>query len=387
MSARTLRRWLAHPALWIALVACVAAGTYALVRARGPQVRTVVAVRQDLEQHIVASGRVWVPTRVRVAAQVPGLVLSVGAREGQRVESGALLVQLDDAEACAGVSQAEAALEQASARVEQQVSVGAIVASEDLRAAQTTAERAQAEVQRLQALAASGVVAQAALQGADARILLAAVLQARAQLVAAGARLAQTKIVALEDALVLTRNVEPGDVVQPSSTLFVLAASGGGAQLSFQSDERTFASIELGQAARVSADAYPKLAFDARVSYIAPSVDPERGSIEVRLRVADAPPYLKPDMTVSIDLTVATRRQVLTLPSEAVHASTTSAPWIFCVENGRIARREIELGIRGEGTLEVVSALEPELAVALPAARLLEVGQRVRVVPESHGER
>ena len=102
------------------------------VRARGPKVKVAVAARKDLEQRVVASGRVRVPTRVQVAAQVPGLVVAVGAIEGQRVKAGDLLVQIDDAEARAAVSQAKAAVDQANARVEQLRRVGAIVATEAL---------------------------------------------------------------------------------------------------------------------------------------------------------------------------------------------------------------------------------------------------------------
>jgi HlyD family secretion protein len=83
---RPLRaRLLRSPALWIAVILLVLGAAVALVRSRGPEVRTVVAVRRDIEQHIVASGRVWVPTRVQVAAQSAGWVRTVAVREGDRV--------------------------------------------------------------------------------------------------------------------------------------------------------------------------------------------------------------------------------------------------------------------------------------------------------------
>ncbi len=398
--AHLLRR----PTFWIGIAVLLSGLAFAAMRARGPRVHTVSPRRQDLDQHLVASGRVWVPSRVQVSAQAPGLVLAVMVREGQRVRAGDLLVRMDDADARAALAQAKAAVEQASAHVDQLRHVGAIVATEGLRQAQTNVERAQTDFNRIKKLAASGVVppidldnARSALElvraqktaaeaqqlssaprGADARVVLTALLQAQAQVDAMEVRLAQTRVIALQDSVVLTRTVEPGDVVPASRTLLTLAAGTDAPQLVFQSDEKNLASIRIGQKARASTDAYPQQIFDASVSYIAPSIDPDRGSVEVRLRMAEPPKFLKPDMTVSVDITVAAKKHVLTVPSDAVRGMATPSPWIFVVEGGRVVRKDVELGIRGEGTVEIVSSLSEGANVILPEGSLLTPKQRVR---------
>jgi HlyD family secretion protein len=394
---------LRRPDVWIALALALVAAVVLLLRARGPAVRTALAARRDLEQHIVASGRVRVPTRVQISAQIAGLVVAVGAVEGQRVKAGDLLVQIDDGPERAAVAQAEAAVGQARARVEQLRKVGAIAANEALRQAEVSLERAQTELDRTAKLVESRAVpavelenarravdiaraqknaaeaqqVAAAPMGADSRIALAALLQAQAQLAGANVRLAQTRIAALQSGTVLTRSVEPGDVVQPSRTLLVIAADAD-VQLVLQSDERNLAWIRLGQQARASADAYPQQVFDTAVSYIAPSIDPQRGSVEVRLAVPEPPAFLKPDMTVSIDLTVAAKQGALTVPSDAVRGAATPAPWVLTVEGGRVARRDVRLGIRGEGATEIVSGIDEGSEVLLPDGRPLEPGARVR---------
>ena len=395
---------LRRPSLWLAAAVGGIVAVVAVERARGPKVRVAEVARKDLEQHVVASGRVWVPTRVQISAQTPGLVVAVAAAEGEHVKAGDLLVQIDDAEARAAFAQARAAVDQASARVEQLRKVGAIVATESLRQAETSLARAETDLDRAQKLAASGSVPpveldnarraleiaraqrtaaeaqqiSAAPMGADSRVALTALLQAEAQLSGAKIRLAQPRLVALQDGVVLTRSVEPGDVVQPGRTLLVLAADSQ-SQLVFQPDERNLALIALGQRARASADAYPQRTFEAMVSYIAPAIDPQRGSVEVRLLVRDPPPFLKPDMTVSVDLTVAARARALTLPTDAVHAIALAAPWVFAVEGGRLVRKDVELGIRGEGATEVVAGLAEGALVVLPGAEPLAPGERVRV--------
>ena len=400
---RALMRWLSRPGLWLAVVAALAGVGYAVLQARGPSVRTATAINRDLEQHIVASGRVWVPSRVQISAQGAGLALSVGATEGQRVRRGDVLVQLDDAEARAAVAQAQAAVDQAAARVDQLRRVGAIVASEALRQAQSQLDSAQRSVARAEQLARSGAISSVELDearrtldvaraqktaaeaqqlasaplGADSRVALTALLQARAQLAGANVRLAQTRLTALDAGVVLSRSVEPGDVVQPGRTLLVMALDAD-TQLVFNPDERNLPFISLGQPARASADAYPSIVFDAVVSYIAPSIDPQRGSVEVRLRVPQPPDVLKPDMTVSVDLTVARKAAALILPSDAVRDAATPEPWVWAVERGRAVRRPVQLGLRGDGSVEISAGLAAGNEVILPGAPALSAGQRVR---------
>lgn len=396
-------RLLRRPMFWITLVILLGAGGVLLMRWRGVLVRTTAAVRRDLEQHIVSSGRVRVPTRVQIAAQSAGMVVAVGAVEGQRVNAGDLLVQLDDGAERAAVAQAEAAVNQAKARVAQLRRVGAIVATEAANQTQTNLERTQTELERTTKLAATGAVPAVELEnarraveiaqaqrtaaeaqqvasaplGADSRVALTAQLTAQAQLSGAKVRLAQTRLVALQSGTVLTRSVEPGDVVQPARTLLVVAADAS-VQLVVQPDERNLSWIRLGQKARASADAYPQQAFEAVVSYIAPSIDPQRGSVEVRLEVPAPPAYLKPDMTVSVDLTVAAKTAVLTVPSEVVRGISTPTPFVLTVDNGRIARHDVQLGIRGEGSLEIISGIDETHELVIPDGRVLEVGARVR---------
>jgi HlyD family secretion protein len=386
----------------LALVVALSAGGAYAALSRGVRVTTVVAEKKDLEHRIVASGRVLAPSRVTVSATASGLVVSVGAELGQHVDTGKLLVQIDDKEARAQLAQAAAAVEQARARVSQLRSVGAVVANQSLTQAQTNLDKAQADYDRTQKLAAQGAVAAVELDtvkralelakaqraaaeaqslgssptGADTRVTSSALLQAEAQRAGAEVRLSQLRILATSPGTVLTRAVEPGDVVQPGRALFTIAADGD-EQLTFQADERNLSAIALGQKALASADAFPNESFEAETSYIAPSIDPQRGTVEVRLRVPKPPKYLLPDMTVSIDLLVASKKDVLVVPTEAVRGAATPTPWVLAVEGGKAHRRDVKLGITGEGTTEIVSGLEPGTELVVPDGRVVPEGKRV----------
>jgi len=393
-----------RPGLWIGVAVLLAAALLGVFQARGPLVQVAVVTRSDIQQHLIASGRVRVVTRVQLTAQVAGRVTQVAVREGHRVRPGELLAQIDDQDARSAVAEARAAAAQARSRVEQLREVSAVVAVERLREAEANYSRAESELARSEALAKAGVVAArdleearqavevaaaarsaaraqqqgAAAQGADTRVAESALRESEARLAAAQVRLAQTRVVAAQAGVVLGRLVERGDIVRVGDTLFDLAGDGE-TEIVIEPDERNLAWLRVGQTGQASADAYPDQVFDAEITYIAPAVDRQRGSIEVRLRVPDPPATLRPDMTVSVDLTVASKRNALTVPTDAIRDAATAAPWVFLVDTGRVVRRDVTLGIAGEGQSEIASGVSAGDVVALSAARGLEPGQRVRV--------
>jgi len=206
-------------------------------------------------------------------------------------------------------------------------------------------------------------------------------VQARANLATALARLDYTTIEAPVAGTLIARDVERGDVVQPGKTLMVLSPAGS-AQLVVQVDEKNLASLRLGQPALASADAYPAQRFAAQVAYINPSVDPQRGSIEVKLNVDQPPEYLRQDMTVSVDIEVARRQAALVVPVSAVHDGSGLAPWVLKLDGHHAQRQAVKLGASGIDKVEVLTGLNEGDLVLIPNAPL-KAGQRVRALRSS----
>src|SRR5690606_11363374 len=113
------------------------------------------------------------------------------------------------------------------------------------------------------------------------------------QLSRAKVDLSQTRVLAPSDGVILRRLAEPGDVVNAGASLFVLSTEGV-TRAVIEPDERSLAQLAIGQTARVSTEAFPSESFEATLSYIAPAVDPHRGTIEVRLDIAQPPRYVLP---------------------------------------------------------------------------------------------
>ena len=391
---------------WAVIVGvAVVVGLVLRQRWLGPEVRVVTVVRREIVQTMVVSGRVLPPARVNVGSLVSGVVAEVGAREGAHVKAGDLLVQINDDALRASLAQAEAGLGLARARLQQTRTVSVKVTSEAHKQADANLELAEVGLQRSLALFATGGISQSELDeatrardvarsqhdstqaqaravgpgGADHQAALATVAQAAAGVAVAQVRLAEAKISAPVSAVVLSRAIEPGDLVQAGRTLFVLSQDGE-TQLVIEPDEKNLRSLAIGQQARASADAFAQESFAAEIAYIAPAVDPLRGTIELRLRVPSPPLYLRADMTVSVDAEVGRRPDALVLPAEAVRDVGSPSPWVLVVKGVRVERREVKLGLRGEEIVELVSGVVEGESVALAGVVELAAGSRVRPV-------
>jgi HlyD family secretion protein len=328
------------------LAAAGAAAYFAYLQLAGPGVETVRVARRDVVQSVVASGRVVTPHRVEVAAQVVGTVLEVPVEKGDRVKAGQRLATLESKEAIAAERQARA-----------------------------SAENARAQYERNSRLHEKGFVGDAVLEDSrHAREI------ASRQLDQARARLAYMVVNAPVDGTLITRDVDPGDVASPGKLMMTLSPASG-IEIVLQIDERNLGRIRVGQQALASADAYADQRFPAELYFISPGVDAQRGTVEVKLRVPQPPPYLKEDMTVSVDIQTDRRAGALALAADAVHDATSAAPWVLAVENGHAVKKAVKLGLRGERVVEVVDGLaEGALVVPVENGRV-RAGQPVRAVP------
>jgi len=381
------------------------AGWFGPALVLGPRTEVVSVVQRDFVQSVVAAGHVEAPHRVDIGSQVVATVKRVPVAEGQTVKAGQPLIELESAELNAAARQADVAVQQAQARLRQLREVQLPVAEQGLRQAQVNLDNARRQLARQQDLFTQGFIGQAALDearknvdladsqvrsavkqletarpaGSDVAVAEAALAQARSGADAARARLGYATILAPSDGILISRDVEPGDVVQPGKALMVLSPAGE-TQLVVQIDEKNLGQLAVGQAAMASADAYADARFAAELVYINPGVDAQRGSVEVKLRVPSPPAYLRQDMTVSVDIEVARRPQALLLSTDAVHDALGTSPWVLRVDGGHARRQAVVLGRHGNGMSEVVGGLQVGDRVVPSSASRVHDGSRLRAV-------
>jgi len=398
---RSLRSALA---IALACVLVLAAALYLLRNVLlGTPTPVYTATQAELVQSVVASGRVVSPQRVTVALQGSGRVLRVAVAEGQVVERGQLLIELDNSDARATLAQASAAVAEAQARVRQLRELSQPLATQALAQAQATALQARKVLVRDRDLLARGFISQAALDdsqraadvassqvtsaqaqartntpsGSDAALAQAALAQALAGQQLASVRLAQGRVLAPSSGVLISRDVEVGDIVQPGKALMVLAASGP-TQVLVQIDEKNLSKIALGQKALGSADAFASQRFDAVVAYINPGVDAARGSVEIKLAVSQPPAYLRQDMTVSVDIETARRTAAVVLATSTLEDAASDQPWVLVVRDQRAVKQFVTLGLRGDTRVEVLSGIAAGEGVVPVSKTGVKAGQRVR---------
>ena len=364
--------------------------------------------RHELVQSVVATATVQTRHRATVGVQMAGTVVAVQVMEGDRIQPGQGLLQLDDRELRAAAQAAELAVTQAELKRQSWREVQAPVAREAEQQSQANLAQARVQLERQQALVQQGFIGQAALDeswrafrvaqaqassaqaqsrahapdGLEQSLAQSAWLLAQANWAAARARLSYTEVRASFAGQVVSRHVEPGDTVQPGKALLVLAPEGV-TELVALIDERNLSLLRPGQPAVASADAYPQRQFAAVVSRIAPSVDAQRGAVQVNLTVATPPAYLREDMTISVEIEVLRKPAALTLPLEAVQDIESGHPWIWRVDDQeRVQRTPVTLGVRAGSRVEVMSGVSTGSRVVDVAAAGLKAGQRIRV---AHG--
>jgi HlyD family secretion protein len=376
----------------LAVALVVAVGAFLWRQWLGPTLPAYRVEARPLVQTVVATGRVVAPSRVQIGSEITAVVRERRVQEGDVVAAGDVLATLRADDLAARVREAEAGLEQLKLAALPQARSAAREADAQLAQAVRESQRRRELFDRqliaresLEQAQQAEIVARAAADTARVRLARLSLGDAdetvlRERLAAAQADLAKTEIRASVAGTVLSRNAEPGDVVQPGKVLFEVAGSGS-TEILVPLDEKNLGAVALGQNARCVADAYPNDVFKARVSLITPKIDPLRGTVDLRLTVDPAPEFLRQDMTVSVNIETAQRDRALVIPNDALLVGADGRVAVLAVRTGRTERVPVELGLRGLTQSEVTSGLAADDVVL--ADPTFAAGRRVRIALQS----
>lgn len=386
------------------IVALLGGGAVLALGAGGSErVDAYTPVTRPLTQTLLVTGRLVPPRQLELGAMIQGTVAHVAMEEGEVVEAGQLLVQLADDEARARLQEAEARVQEAQARLVRVRGVGRKLADERLEQARIEGEEADRAFARAETLHAAGSLTEADFDaararrdgarsrrvaaeleaaassrgGSDVQAAAAALAQAQAALEVARTALARTQLRAPTAGRVLVRDVELGQVVRPGDVAVVLAGEGP-LEVRIHPDEYHLGTLAVGQRAMVSTEAFPERPLAAEVAHIAPRVDPTKGTVEVRLALADelGDLALKPEMSATVEVVLGARDQALVLPRRLIHELGSGRPWVVVEEDGTARRADVELGLQGTEAVELVGGLSPEAHVL---ERSVDPGDAVRV--------
>ncbi len=274
-------------------------------------------------EEVFAVGTLQANESVMVRPEITGRITRINFREGEQVEQGRLLVELDAAEL-------EAQLAQASAEL----------------------EIARLNHNRMRRLIANDNVSQQELDQAASTLK-----SARANYDLYKERLSKTRLLAPFRGFLGTRRVSPGDYVQPGRDIVNLEDIET-LKIDFKVPETYLRRLSVGQRVEVRVDAFKAEVFEGRVYALDPRVDEVSRTVRVRARIPNPNLDLRPGLFANLTLVVGEIEHALMIPEEAV-IPEQDRMYVFRVVDGTAHRVEIKLGLRKKGTVQVISGLNP----------------------------
>lgn len=361
-----LRR-LAGPLLLVAAVAAFLAW-----RGRPPRVTVATPVRRDVVTSVVTTGTVKQVT-LSPGSETGGRIARLLAREGQSVAEGAVLAILDTQEIAARMREARAAVEgarlKASATAPEAWRPRFEQAEAALSQARLKTAQARREWQDLHALAAGGAIprvqaenaryalhaSRLAEREAEARVAqirrqaqierrqaIVGVEAAEAALAGLRGQIARARVVAPAAGVITELFARAGETLAPGAPLLRIARRDR-PRVEVALDEQYLGRVRPGQPVRLATDAFPEGSFEGRVEKIDPAVDPERGTITVVVAPTTTPDFLRPDMTLDVNIITGRYPNMLTLPRTALDGDG-AAPRVWVVSaRGQVTPRAVEL--------------------------------------------
>jgi membrane fusion protein, multidrug efflux system len=357
----TQRRNLATPISIAVAVICAAWAIYATQhrpepgssppgagggRSGAPTAVTTATVRNErLSQKLEALGNARANESVDISSKTSNVVTAVRFRDGERVRAGQLLVQLDDASARADVAAAVAAVTESESQYNR-----------------------SRELLNTQALSKSSFDQ-----------LEATLKSNRAKQQSAQARLEDTVIRAPFSGRVGLRRVSVGTLISPGDVITTLDDTSV-IKLDFSVPESFVALLREGLAVRATAPAFPGRNFAGKVASIDSRVDVNTRSVVVRALLANEDGALKPGMFLNVSL-AKDDRETLLIPEEAL-TPEAEKQYVFVVADGKAQRREVRIGGRLPGTVEILAGVQAGDRVIIEGTQKVRDGSPVNAIDQ-----
>jgi RND family efflux transporter MFP subunit len=196
--------------------------------------------------------------------------------------------------------------------------------------------------------------------------------EAKSRIAAQKVRLDSLLLRAPLDGMVLRRDGEVGEIAGPTDVLFWVGPPAP-MQVVAEINEEEINRIAVGQKALLRSEAFPGRALRATVSQITPKGDPTRKTFRVYLRLPQDTP-LRIGMSVEANIIFREKQAAVVVPAQAVTGDS-----VQIIEDGRISRVPVTVGIRGSRNVEIVGDVVKGMAVLSPWRADLADGTRIRI--------
>jgi HlyD family secretion protein len=400
--------------LWVVLAAIVVAVIILaafMSRRREVPVRAANAERQTITATIQTNGKIEPISNFEAHSPAATTVKRVLVREGQHVNAGQLLVELDDSGARSQAARATTQIKAAEADLNTVRNGGTreevLTTEAQLSTARVEQDAAQRNLQAMQALQQRGAASAGEVTDAENRLksaqaqasLLEQKLksrysrpevarvqaqegEARAAYSAAKEVLQQSNVRAPRDGMVYLLPVRPGQFVG-AGELLVQVADLSKVQLRAFVDEPDVGRLQPGQSVKVTWDALPGRVWNGTVTQVPTTVVTlgTRNVGQFTCMVDNPEEKLLPNVNVNVSIVTAQHDNALTVPREAVHQDD-GKHFVYEIKDGELTRRDVQTSLSNLTRMEIMQGLGENAVVALSAENQqpLKPGMSVRVV-------
>jgi RND family efflux transporter MFP subunit len=347
-SPRRLAPWLLIALGPLILIGC---GKAAPTEPAAPTpVEVVTGSLPNTGQTLLATGALKRQREMTLSFRIPGVITQLSVDDGDPVRAGQVIATLDPAAVDSRLRQAAADL-----------------------------DRARRDEARYVQLADAGVVSR---QRAEAQRSGAASAQAAYDAAAFDRRWA--RLVAPATGVVLARNAQAGEVVQPGQAVVVMADEASPLVLRAPLSDRDISKVAIGTLATVTLDALPGQALTAKVSRIGQRAGAQSGAVEIEITLPNRP-GLRSGMIATARI-MATPGSVapqahLKLPAEAILEANGKTAFVMTYDPASRKARRVAVGFAGfDGDDALVSGLAAGTQVITAGAGYVTDGQSVRVI-------
>lgn len=358
-------------------------------------VQTAEVRLESLRRDVEVVGTLSAQDEVVVSAQTEGVVLKVLADLGDKVKEGQPLIQLDPEKLRYNLDQQKATLSRALTKYGA-TSLDALPAEKetpDVRKAEAELVQAKQARDRAQALHKEQLIAQQAMDDAEAayrskqasydsalqnaRNLKADIDVSAAMTNLAARQLRDANIRSPFDAYVQKRLVTEGQLVSPQTPVMSLVR-GGALKVVAEIPERMAPWIKQNQPAEFKVDAFADRTFPATISRISPSVNTQTRSFSFEAIAPNDQGLLKPGSFARVHVETSLVEPALLIPFAGVQFRFGVAR-VFVAEGAKLAARELKLGDRHGDRIEVVEGLKRGEKIAITDVDNLADGMKVAV--------
>jgi multidrug efflux system membrane fusion protein len=332
-------------------------------------VRVIEAQSTDLKVQFKTIGTATALNTVLVQPRVSGPLLKVHFTEGQKVEAGQLLAEIDPAPYQVKLAQAEGQLQQNQAQLK----------NAELDLALYEQLKTQNSISRQQYNTQQALVNQ----------LKGSLKTNQAQVEAARLELSYTRIMAPLSGKTGLRKVDPGNLVQANSSEGIVSITQSEPiYVVFSIPESQLQSLRLAvkeqQSLKVEAwdRAEQQLLASGELTTLDNQIDPATGTLKLKATFANADDSLFPNQFVNVRLNIAEKAGAVTIPQDAVQYGSEGT-YIYVVENNKAQLKVLELGVVDNGQVEVRKGLNAGDQIVLEGLDRLRPGRDDEVVQSS----